>query len=100
MVFAPAVRLVPFTESVAVALAPDVVRAAEPSATPPKVKLTLPVGGLTTVTTEMVAVSCVLALGAMEVGLAASAAVVPMAVGRLAHRVTRLYASTDPTPVT
>lgn len=75
---------------VAVAVDPLGVSAAELRDTPPAVKVILPEGGLDPVTALTFAVSCVLALCAMLAGLAVSVKVVPIAVGRLAHLVTRL----------
>jgi hypothetical protein len=86
----PADKLVPFTVRVAVAVDPLGINAAEPRDTPLTVKDTLPAGGFEPVTALTFAVSCVLALCAMLAGLAVSVKVVPIAVGRLAHLVTRL----------
>ena len=86
----PAVRLVPFTVSTAVDVAPETIAAAEPSDAPPAEKATLPVGGLAPVTAVIFAVNCVVALGAILAGLAVSVMVVPIVTGKLAHLVTRL----------
>src|ERR1700678_491420 len=100
MLSAPTARLAPFTESTAEAVEPETVVAAEPNVAPLAVKVTLPAGPAEPVTAVILAVNCVEPLCAMPAGLAVNPAVVPIAVGALAQLAAKLYASTEPRPVT
>ena len=98
MALFPAVNWPALTVSDALAVPPEPERLAAPSDVPPSVKETEPVGAMLPVAAFTVAVSVVLPLGRMLVGLAVTVVVVPTA-GALDHCVTRLYASTEPKPV-
>jgi hypothetical protein len=86
----PTARVVPFTESTAEAVEPETIAAADPSVTPPAVKVTLPTGPAEPVTVVISAVNCVVALWAILAGFAVSAKVVPIAAGALAQLTAKL----------
>jgi hypothetical protein len=99
MVLFPAVNWLALTVSDAVAVLPVPLRLAVPSDVLPSVKKTEPVGVVLPLAAVTVAVSTVLPLLAvMPAGLAVTVVVVAMD-GLAGHCVTRLYASTEPSPV-
>ena len=99
MLLVPSASWLPLTLTAAVAVAPEPLRFTVPSTVSPSVKKTDPVGVALPVLALTVAVSIMLAVVKTLVELAVTAVVVPMA-GPLFHCVTRLYASTEPSPVT
>src|SRR5580698_8160018 len=90
MLSLPLAKLAPFTESVAVAVAPNTIAADDPSIAPPAVNVTLPAGPEEPVTAVILAVNRVVALCARLTGLALSTIVAPIAIGTLDHFVTRV----------
>jgi hypothetical protein len=83
----------------AVALPPDPESVAEPSELSPSVNETDPVGGLVPLAASTVAVSTVDPPAEIVAGLAVSVVVVEVT-GTPPHAAIRLYASTEPRPVT
>lgn len=96
IVFEPALSALPLTVSGAT---PET-SAAEPSGALPAVKLTEPVGDVVPETAFTVAVSRVVAVGAIVAGLADRVLVVPTVAVSAVQPVTILNASTEPRPVT
>src|ERR1035437_6648436 len=98
MVLFPAFNWLALTVSDDVAVPSEPEGWAPPRNVPPAVNATDPTGEMLPLAAFTVAVSTVLPLAEMPMGLAVTVVGVPMA-GMLLHCVTRLYASTGPSPV-
>lgn len=100
MEFTPATRLDAFTVSVAEAEVPERTTGAEPRLLVPDVISTVPVGCAEPVIALTIAVNCVAPVSAIDAGLVVRVMLVPDSIELLCHLSARLYASTDPSPVT
>ncbi len=99
-VLAPLDSELPAKVKVATPFEPDADKLEVPSVLLPIENVTVPVGEVVPVAGFTVAVKVVLAERPMLVGLALKVMVVLMLDGTLVHPVTRLFASTEPSPVT